>query len=243
MRGYHVYKDVWEATHGEVLNCTRETGNAFDPFAVSVIKRGNVVGHVPRKISAICSLFMRRGGTIHCKATGSRKYSRDISQGGLEIPCLQIFTGDPKYIQKVKKAISSASTAAKSKVAISKSTKEVGGKDEVKNEVKNEDVIVEKKPAKRAKLNSTDSKEQTDEEVDQNANMEWVRIFNIVLNISDIEILSVEQELTDTHMNVAQKLILHQFPTYQGLKNTLLNDSIGFWTNNYIQIMHCGVTG
>ena len=172
VRGYHVYKDVWEATRGEVLNCTRETGNAFDPFAVSVIKRGNVVGHVPKKISALCSLFMRCGGTIHCKVTGSRQYSHDISQGGLETPCLLIFTGDPKYIQKVKKAMSSASTAAKSKVATNKSNKEVGGKDEVKNE----DVIVEKKPAKRAKLNSTDSKEQTGEEVDQNADMEWVRI-------------------------------------------------------------------
>ena len=68
--------------------------------------------------------------------------------------------------------------------------------------------------------------------------MEWVRIFNIVLKISDREILSVGQGLRDTHMNAAQKLILHQFPTYQGLKNTLLNESIGFWTNNYIQIMH-----
>ena len=150
VRGYHVYKDVWEATRSEVLKCTMETGNAFDSFAVSVIKRGNVVGHVPRKISAICSLFMRRGGTIHCKVTGSKQYSRDISQGGLEIPCLLIFTGDPKYIQKVTKATSSASAAAKSKVATSKSTKDVGGKDEVKNE----DVIVENKPAKRAKLNS-----------------------------------------------------------------------------------------
>ena len=92
---------------------------------------------------------------IHCKVTGSRQYSRDISQGGLEIPCLLIFTGDPKYIQKVKKAMSLASTTAKSKVATSNSTKEVGGKDEVKNE----DVIVEKKLSKLAKLNSTDSKE------------------------------------------------------------------------------------
>ena len=119
-------------SRGEVLNCTRETGNAFDPFAVSVIKRGNVVGHVPRNISAICSLFMRCGGMIHCKVTGSRQYSHDISQGGLEFPCLLIFTGDPKYIQKVKKAMSSASAAAKSKVATSESSKEVGGNDEVK---------------------------------------------------------------------------------------------------------------
>jgi len=84
-------------------------------------KRGNVVSHVPRKISAICSLFMRHGGAIQCKVTGSRQYSRDISQGGLEIPCQLIFTGDPKYQQKVKKAMSSA--GAKSEVTAMKSTK------------------------------------------------------------------------------------------------------------------------
>ena len=78
VRGYHVYRDIWEATRGEILTCARETGNAFDPFAVSVLKRDTVVGHVPRKISAICSLFIRRGGMIQCKVTGSRQYSSDI---------------------------------------------------------------------------------------------------------------------------------------------------------------------
>jgi len=104
VRGYHVYKDIWEATHGEILACARETGNAFDPFSVSVLKRDTVVGHGHRKISAICSLFIRRGGMIQCKVTGSRQYLSDILQGGLEIPCLLIFTGDSKYIEKVKES-------------------------------------------------------------------------------------------------------------------------------------------
>jgi len=40
------------STYGETLNCTRETGNTFDdfdPFAVSMEKCGNVVGHMKRK--------------------------------------------------------------------------------------------------------------------------------------------------------------------------------------------------
>ena len=57
VRGYHVYKDVWAATDREILQCRRETSNRFDPFAVAVIKDGAVVGHVPRKLSVICSLF------------------------------------------------------------------------------------------------------------------------------------------------------------------------------------------
>ena len=53
-------------------------------------KDGDVVGHVPRKISAVCSLFLPQNGSIHCKVTGSRRYSRDIVQGGLEIPFLKV---------------------------------------------------------------------------------------------------------------------------------------------------------
>ena len=27
--GCHVYKDIWEASHGKLLNCARETGKAY----------------------------------------------------------------------------------------------------------------------------------------------------------------------------------------------------------------------
>ena len=64
VRGYHIYQDIREANYGELLSCTRETGNVFDPFVVCVQKDGDIVGHVPRKISAICSLFLRRNGLI-----------------------------------------------------------------------------------------------------------------------------------------------------------------------------------
>ena len=87
VRGYHVYKDIWETSHGELLNCERETRNTFDPFGVCIKKHDDKVGHVPKKISDICSLFLQRGGRIQCEITGTRQYSRDIPQGGLEIPC------------------------------------------------------------------------------------------------------------------------------------------------------------
>ena len=91
VRGYHVYRDVWAASIGELLPCEREAGNASDRYAVAVMKDFAVVGHVPRKISTICSIFLRRGGTIDCHITGCKRYSRDLVQGGLEVPCLLIF--------------------------------------------------------------------------------------------------------------------------------------------------------
>ena len=53
----------------------------------------------------------------------------------------------------------------------------------------------------------------------------------MTLKVSDRDQLLMGEELTDIHVNTPQKLILHRFPSYQGLKNTLVRDSLGFWTN------------
>ena len=51
----------------------------MDQYAVSVVKEGNItVGHLPKKISRVCSLFLQRGGTISCEITGRRQYSSDF---------------------------------------------------------------------------------------------------------------------------------------------------------------------
>ena len=88
IRGYHVYCDVWDATLGETLPCEREPTNSQDRYAVAVNKTGVTVGHVPKRISRVCSLFLRRGGEIMCTVTGRHRYSSDLEQGGMEIPCL-----------------------------------------------------------------------------------------------------------------------------------------------------------
>ena len=67
------------------------------------------VGHIPRKISSICSIFIRHGGTICCKVDGHRRYSRDLPQGGLEVPCILTFvTKEEKEWTKTKSLIQSA---------------------------------------------------------------------------------------------------------------------------------------
>ena len=116
VRGYHVYKDVWSAALGEQLSCQREPTNTRDPLAVEVVRSLVTVGHIPRKISSICSMFLLRGGTITCRVTASRRYSGDLPQGGLEIPCLLTFKGTMKDIAKitrlVKYALSSPTDAS-----------------------------------------------------------------------------------------------------------------------------------
>lgn len=111
VRGYHIYQNVWIPYNGEELECVRQLENVVDRYAVSVVKnlgsgRSAVVGHLPCKISHLCSLFLRRGGEITCKITESRRYSFDLPQGGLEIPCLLIFRShDENEVKKLKKCI------------------------------------------------------------------------------------------------------------------------------------------
>ena len=111
VRGYHVYQPVWDGTcDGEILPCKREVVNIHDPSSVAITKgtTGIVVGHVPRIISPICSIFIRRGGTISCRANGSRRYSSDLPQGGLEVPRILTFsTPNAREIEKTNKLIES----------------------------------------------------------------------------------------------------------------------------------------
>ena len=58
---------------------------------MAITKEDVIFGHVPRTISPICSIFIRRGGTIKCLISGGRQYSYGLPQGGLEIPCVLIF--------------------------------------------------------------------------------------------------------------------------------------------------------
>ena len=55
-------------------------------------KEGVIVGHIPCIISCVCTLFSGCGGAIQCTVTGPRKYSYDLLQGGLELPCTYRFT-------------------------------------------------------------------------------------------------------------------------------------------------------
>ena len=102
VRGYHVYEGIWVAALGEQIGCIREPLNVMDRYAVALKKDGAVIGHLPQKILQICSLFIRRGGTIKCIVKGTRRYSSDMPQGGLEIPCILSFSGEKNEINKVK---------------------------------------------------------------------------------------------------------------------------------------------
>jgi len=98
--GYHYYQDIWVPVIGEELECEQESGNLHDRYAVAVLKAEVIVGHVPRKISTLCFIFIRNGGSISSTITGSRRYSYDLAQGGMEVPCTLQFYSD--YSKKMR---------------------------------------------------------------------------------------------------------------------------------------------
>ena len=104
VRGYHVYKGGWDPHVGEELTTKTEDGNPHDRHAVSVMKEGKVVGHLPREVSKVAWYFQKRGGTINMEVIGRRRRS-SLEQGGLEIPCLMKFTGNKKLVENLRKLL------------------------------------------------------------------------------------------------------------------------------------------
>ena len=105
VRGYHVYQAVWpNPVLGEALTCARERGNRHDIFAVAVQKADSTIaGHVPREISCICNLFICDGGTLDGSVNGSKRYSHDIPEGGMEIPCNYTFSDSAFLTEKTRR--------------------------------------------------------------------------------------------------------------------------------------------
>ena len=72
VRGYHVYKDIWEVAVGETVVCVLEPSNFHDRNAIAVEKDRRIFGHLPRKVSCVCAVFLKVGGTIRCTVTRRR---------------------------------------------------------------------------------------------------------------------------------------------------------------------------
>ena len=116
IRGYHIYKDIFIPTIGNTLQSRIEADNEHDDFAVAITEDDTIVGHVPRTISVPCNLFLQKGGTIGCTVTGPPQYSRDLEQGGQDVPCKLIFSAaagsmKDEFKQKVQRLLQKAPTA------------------------------------------------------------------------------------------------------------------------------------
>ena len=216
IRGHHVYKEIWTPTLGEILSCRRETDNFHDRFAVAVMKGTDLVGHVPKKISTICSLFLR-SGTLRCKVSGSRQYSADLDQGGLEVPCKLIFEcSDQELLFTTRKLLY---------LALKKEDSEMPLKRIKLEQIETPDITVDNTMGDVTLVKVINDGQECSSGLDlktKNLDSEWVKTGRISLLTSHKTKILDGKELDDAIMNFAQRLLKKQFPDVNGLQNTLL---------------------
>lgn len=227
VRGYHVYSNIWDASMSEVLPCEREIDNRRDPFAVRVSKPGTgTVGHLPRLISAACSVFLRRGGIITCTVAGSRRYSGDLPQGGLEIPCLLTFTSENQSdMTKAEKLVCPALALVQQLTEQTTST-----------------LPSQNKPSnKPSTVSDQISPVAAGDETLPDLPPPQKKTKKFALNDDDIQHIIMGEKLTQDHIYLGQQLIKRQFPNISGLQSTLLQEKSKLIPsdNNTLQVVHC----
>lgn len=222
VRGHHVYKEIWMPVEGEVLPCTRDVGNSRDPMAVAVKKGADVVGHLPRKISAICSIFLRRGGSITCRVVGHRRYSTDLEQGGLEVPCILTFSSPHSQAingEKAEKLVKSALAVKTTQLhCIATSSSESSSTDTSRDTCcSNSNIVLSCSKQKPIIISSHD-----DEPADTEMNpTDQLQAKKPRLADMEVEKIIMGVRLSDIHINMAQKLLKDQFCSLNGLESTL----------------------
>ena len=78
IRDHHVYKEVWDAAIGEMLEAAsddREAAKEYDKYAVGLYKKDILVGYIPIEISSLSFHFINQDAVNKIKAltTGKRQ--------------------------------------------------------------------------------------------------------------------------------------------------------------------------
>ena len=263
VRGFHVYKAIWEnPAPGEELGCRREVGNSHDPLSVAVIKQiheeDTIIGHIPRRISALCNAFIRRGGTIQCTVDGSRRYSADLPQGGLEVPCKLLFQiSTEELCKKTERMVCAA--LCNTTFSLDSSTSKVHIPEGVEGQlpVVNKSELCTISAAEHT-CNTTNVFERG-YEVTTNLNQPILVADNSIPvdTVEEVicsppkkrhkrfneESIIMGKQLTDLEIDYAQRLLKSQFPHLNGLQSTLFQQKACLAADqvnkNTIQIVFC----
>ena len=111
LRGYHVYKEIWNPTVGEKMPCVFERNNPHDRYAIAVTKHlpgrlaSVTVGHLPREISRFTRFLLMRGAEVYVTVKDAQHRRSPLVQGGLEIPIsvTTLMEASPQNAQAIEK--------------------------------------------------------------------------------------------------------------------------------------------
>ena len=210
VRGFHDYKDIWNPVVGEIRICQQDFGFMIRMLWQLYVVTVSLLDMFLEQYRPNATLFLRMNGTISCQITGRRQRSVDLPQGGLEVPCTLTFFGKSRHINKVKKLFGLA--PAKS---------------------------IEPPVAKKARIDSIEPivlgaaaesnlKDETT----------WLTFHGSLLTESDRKAIVSNDLLNDRHIKYAQTLLHHQFPSVEGLQDTLSQRKKSKKITRGIQIIH-----
>ena len=92
VRGYRVYRNVWQPKENETLQCDHESDNDYDLSAIKTCQDAEfhpqVVDHLPLYISRFTQFLLDRGATITATRSSTHYPRSPLVQEVLEIPCV-----------------------------------------------------------------------------------------------------------------------------------------------------------
>ena len=89
IRGYHVFRKIWEPVIEEELKCAHEVGNEYDVFSIKTCQGSwKTMGHLPREISRATKFLLDRSATVNAKLSSAHYRKSPLFQGVLEIACI-----------------------------------------------------------------------------------------------------------------------------------------------------------
>ena len=88
VRGFHVYKELWNPRLNEKLDTFHEENNPHDRYAVAAIRKSVsrltpvVVGNLPREISRFTRFIIVHGAKVKVKIRDTKYRKSPLIQGG-----------------------------------------------------------------------------------------------------------------------------------------------------------------
>jgi len=172
------------------------------------------------------------------------RYSRDLEQGGLEIPCVLLFQAKSELLDKVQKLLSlsekNLATVKPSESRAQNDQNAVAVKYKVKQEPKEDGSYSPE--AKKIKVEDNDEVENSFQEIWATCAGSQIKLFqeDSQIKLFQEDKLALEfDRLNDRHINFAQTLLRNQFSQCYGLQNTLLQGRHEYdVSTKIVQILH-----
>ena len=103
VKGYHVYKNIWEPIVNEELEAGMEPDNAMDKYAVCVKRNTSIVGHLPldknRKLAKMISYFLRADQDAEWKVVITGKEVNLGDGNGIQVLCKLKISSPRKMVE------------------------------------------------------------------------------------------------------------------------------------------------